>query len=648
VKDLLPFVVVGVAAGSVYGLAGVGLTLTYTTTGIFNFAHGALAAAAAFAFFTVHVEWGWPWPVALALAVAGIGLAGGLLMERLSRSLRTADAATAVVATVGLLLAVQGGIEWRYGTAARQPAPFLPGTALHLGGVAVTRQQAATVLVGAAATLAVLAFLRRSRLGVQMRAVVGNPDLLSLAGTDPAPVRTAAWVIGSGFAALSGVLIAPFLGLDAGLLTLLVVQAFGAVAIGRFRSLPLTYAGGLALGVAASLLTKEFAGRPSLGGLPSSLPFLVLVVALVVWPPRAVGGMAAAGLGALGGAGTSGGAGRPARRGAPPAAAIAAAAAGIAAVVALPHLVGPKLPSYTAAAALVVMFVSLALLVYGSGQISLCHAAFGAVGATAFAHFASSSGLGLPWFAALLLAGAAAVPIGALVAIPAIRLSGVYLALATFGFAVLMERVAYPTGVMFGATGSRHAPRPAFAGGDTALFYVTVAVAVAGCLLVLAVSRTRLGRLLKGLAESPTALTTNGLSTNVTRLAAFAASAFLAGVAGALLAAAAGNVNGRSFASFNSLLYLVVLAVAGRRLVPSAVVAAGLLAVAPAYVPDGLVAHQALLFGAATVLLLAARGATVRPRTTRVAERLAAGPVGARRPGVRGRPSSGLEPGAAS
>lgn len=414
-------------------------------------------------------------------------------------------------------------------------------------------------------------------------------------------------------------LIAPFLGLDAGLLTLLVVQAFGAVAIGRFRSLPLTYAGGLVLGVAANILTKEFAGRPALGGLPSSLPFIVLVVALVLWPPRAVGRANPAPVDP-----------ERAPRPRPAPWRLAAVGAGAAAVVALPHLVGPKLPSYTAGGALVVTFVSLALLVRGSGQISLCHAAFGAVGATAFSHFASSSGLGLPWFAALLLAGAAAVPLGALVAIPAIRLSGVYLALATFGFAILMERVAYPTGVMFGATGSRAAPRPSFAGGDTALFYVTVAVAAAACLLVVAVSRTRLGRLLRGLAESPTALTTNGLSTNVTRLAAFAASAFLAGVAGALLAAGAGNVNGRSFASFNSLLYLVVLAVAGRRLVLSAVIAAGLLAVAPAYVPDALVAHQALLFGAATVLLLAVRGKTIRPRTTRAAERLAGSPVNAR------------------
>jgi branched-subunit amino acid ABC-type transport system permease component len=619
VSDFLPFVVVGVAAGSVYGLAGLGLTLTYTTTGIFNFAHGALAAAAAFVFFTVHVDWGWPWPVALAVAVGGVGVIGGLLVERLSRSLSTADAATAVVATVGLLLAVQGLIQWRYGSAARQLAPFLSGIAVHLGGVAVTRQQAATVLVGAAATAGVLAFLRFSRLGVQMRAVVGNPGLLALAGTDPAPVRTAAWIIGSAFAALSGVLIAPFLGLDAGLLTLLVVQAFGAVAIGRFRSLPLTYAGGVALGVAANILIKEFAGRPALAGLPSSLPFIVLVVALVLWPPRAVGRVMAAPADAE----------RVPRR-LTASSRLLAGAAGVVALVALPHVVGPKLPSYTAAAALVVMFVSLALLVRGSGQISLCHAAFGAVGATAFSHFASSSGLGLPWVVALLLAGAAAVPIGALVAIPAIRLSGVYLALATFGFAILMERVAYPTGLMFGATGSRHAPRPALAGGDTALFYVTVVVAAAACLLVVAVSQTRLGRLLRGLAESPIALTTNGLSTNVTHLAAFAASAFLAGVAGALLAAAAGNVNGRSFASFNSLLYLVVLAVAGRRLVPSAVIAAVLLAVAPAYVPDALVAHQALLFGLATVALIAMRGASIRPRTTRAAERLATSPVRAR------------------
>ena len=619
VSELLPFIVVGVAAGSVYGLAGLGLTLTYTTTGIFNFAHGALAAAAAFAFFTAHLEWGWPWPLALALAVLGVGVVGGLLVERLARSLSIADAATAVVATVGLLLAVQGLIQWRYGTAARQLEPFLSGTAVQLGGVAVTRQQAATVLVGLAAAGGVLAFLRFSRLGVQMRAVVGNPDLLALAGTDPTPVRTAAWIIGSGFAALSGVLIAPFLGLEATLLTLLVVQAFGAVAIGRFRSLPLTYAGGVALGIAANILTKEFAGRPALGGLPSSLPFIVLVVALVLWPPRAVGRANPAPVDT-----------DRTQRPWPAAVRPAAIGIGAAALVALPHLVGPKLPSYTAAAALVVTFVSLALLVRGSGQISLCHAAFGAVGATAFSHFASSSGLGLPWFVALVLAGAAAVPIGALVAIPAIRLSGVYLALATFGFAILMERVAYPTGVMFGATGSRHAPRPSFAGGDIALFYVTVAMAAGACLLVVAVSRTRLGRLLRGLAESPTALTTNGLSTNVTRLAAFAASAFLAGVAGALLAAGAGNVNGRSFASFNSLLYLVVLAVAGRRLVPSAVIAAGLLAVAPAYVPDALVAHQALLFGTATVVLIAVRGMTVRPRSTRAAERLVGSPVHAR------------------
>jgi branched-subunit amino acid ABC-type transport system permease component len=62
VSDLLPYVVVGVTAGSLYGLAGLGLTLTYKTSGVFNFAHGSIAAAAAFVFYSLHAEGGVAWP----------------------------------------------------------------------------------------------------------------------------------------------------------------------------------------------------------------------------------------------------------------------------------------------------------------------------------------------------------------------------------------------------------------------------------------------------------------------------------------------------------------------------------------------------------------------------------------------------------
>jgi branched-subunit amino acid ABC-type transport system permease component len=619
VNDLLPFIVVGVASGSLYGLAGLGLTLTYKTTGVFNFAHGAIAAAAAFVFFTLRVEWDLPWPIALVAAVGLVGVIGGVLVERIARNLSASDGALSVVATVGLLLAVQGMIQWRYGVATRQLSPFLEGTVAHVGGVAVSAQQTAATVVAAAGAGGLFVFFRTSRLGAEMRAVVDDPTLLDLTGADPNRVRTVAWVIGSTFAALTGVLIAPFLGLDAGLLTLLVVQAFGAVAIGRFASLPLTYAGGIALGVGASLLTKWVAGEPALGGLPSSLPFLVLFLVLVIRPPKAVRIHAAATMTAA-----------VARRSLSRPAVIGIGVVGAAVVVAVPELVGPKLPTFTNGGGIVIVFVSLALLVRTSGQISLCHASFGAVGATAFSHFGASSGLGLPWFLALVLAGLAVVPIGAVVAIPAIRLSGLYLALATFGFAILMERVGYPSGPMFGAGGLRQAPRPSFARTDDAFFYVSVVIVVIACALVVLITRTRLGRLLRGLAESPTALATNGLRVSTTRVVVFAVSAFLAGVAGALFASSSGTVSGQSFGSFNSLLYLVVLAVAGRALVPSALVAALALAVAPAYLPDAFLQHQALIFGSATVAVVVAGTARIRLRSSRVAERLDASPVRAR------------------
>ena len=118
-----------------------------------------------------------------------------------------------------------------------------------------------------------------------MRGVVDNPELLDLGGTSPATVRRWAWIIGSSFAVLAGILLAPTLNLDATVLTLLVVQAFGAAAIGRFSSLPLTYVGGLVIGILASVATKYVVtGSAALAGLPASIPFIVLFLVLIFTP----------------------------------------------------------------------------------------------------------------------------------------------------------------------------------------------------------------------------------------------------------------------------------------------------------------------------------------------------------------------------
>src|SRR3954453_17901839 len=140
--------------------------------------------------------------------------------------------------------------------------------------------------VAAMLALARGVFFRRSRAGLSMQAVVDNPDLVGLGGSNPVRVRTIAWTIGLGTAALSGVLLGPSTGLNAPLLTLLVVQAFGAAAVGGFVNLPLVYVGGVALGVLASIARKYVIDFSFLQGVPSSLPFVFLLALMLIAPRR--------------------------------------------------------------------------------------------------------------------------------------------------------------------------------------------------------------------------------------------------------------------------------------------------------------------------------------------------------------------------
>src|SRR3981189_3278392 len=69
VQNFLPFIVIGITAGSVYGLAGTGLVLTYKTSGIFNFPYGSLAALSVFVFYFLHNQHGLPWPYAALICL---------------------------------------------------------------------------------------------------------------------------------------------------------------------------------------------------------------------------------------------------------------------------------------------------------------------------------------------------------------------------------------------------------------------------------------------------------------------------------------------------------------------------------------------------------------------------------------------------
>jgi branched-subunit amino acid ABC-type transport system permease component len=588
-KDLLPFIIVGLVSGSIYGLAGIGLVLTYRTAGVFNFGHGAIAALGAYAFYEMRTTHGFPWPVALVLAVAGVGILGGYVVAWLSRYLAGARTEISLVATVGLLLLIQGFLIWKFTGTTRIFPPFLPTRTVDVGGVSVQYGQIIIMIVAALLAVGLYLFLRRTTIGAVMRGVVDDRALVSLAGYSPDRVQRLGWMMGCGLAALSGVLIAPSLGLDASLLTLLVVQAFGACAIGLFSSLPLTYAGGLVVGIASAVATN-FGTTRVLQGVAPSVPFLILFLALLIVPARklAVGQRTAKFRPHLV-------LPRPVMR--------IVAATGIGLLAVVPWVAGVRLTSFNAALAVVPALLSLGLLVYISGSISLCHAAFAALGATTFAHLTD---FGLPWLVALVLAGVAVIPLGLIVSIPAIRLHGIYLALATFGFGILLEKVAYPAAVMFGTIGARQAPRPKFFGIDgtteKGFYFITLMVVLATAALVVALVRNRIGKLLRAMGDSPTALSTHGLSVNVTRVLVFCLAAAMAGVSGALMASQAGRVGGTGFTSFQSLVWLAVLLICGRRPILAPFLAAGMLVVVPAYAPDSFVNYQTMLFGATAIL----------------------------------------------
>ncbi len=549
-----PFLIVGLTSGSVYALTALGLVLTYRTSGIFNFSYGAVAVA---------------------------GPLVGLLFELMARGLDGVATTAKLVATIGLLLGIEALLVVIFGSQARPFPSLLPTWSFRAAGVHIGIDQIITVVIGAGSMLALYTYLRRTRTGIAMRAVVESADLVGLMGTSPRKVRSTAWIIGASFAAVSGLLLAPATGLDPLILTLLVVQAFSGAAVGAFSSLPLTYAGGLIVGIVYALSEKLASGPAAHLQWVQGLPGMPAM--------RWVG--------------------------------IVLAAAG---AIAVPWMVGVKLPIYTNGLSLAIVFASLGLLVRTSGQISLAHFGFAAVGGAAMSHLAH--GAHIPWLLALLLAGMCAIPVGVILAVPAIRLSGLYLALATFGFGILLANLVYPLKMMFGPYGSLDVPRPDLgpihASSDKAFYFVVLIIAAVIIAFIVILERSRLGRLLRGLADSPIALTTRGTNINVTRVLVFGISAFIAAVGGATYASSVGFVSISTYPWFNSLVLLAVLFTVGRGTVRSPLLAGLAYVVVPSYLTSvRLVEGLPMLFGVSAILIAMQPFNTsgMRARLTRLA-----------------------------
>jgi branched-subunit amino acid ABC-type transport system permease component len=592
-RSLVPFVVVGITTGAVYALASMGLVLTYTTSGVFNFAHGAIGMFATFIFYQLRVEAGWPTWLAMAAAVLVVAPVMGVVVDRvLLTRLQGASPATYVVVSLGLLVALQSAAVAIFGGETRQVAAIFPTRGFEISGVRVGYDQTIVVVIAVVAGLALAAFFRRTHLGLATRAVVGDRDLTELVGTDARAVTTFSWVLGSAFAALSGVLFAPVVGLDAVLLTLLVLQAFGAAVVGRLRSLPLTNLGAYGIAIAAAISTKYVASTPALIGLPSAMPFIALFLVLVFSPKDSFAQVTGDS------AGRQGGGQRTARQTTLPLRTLVPVVAGAAALPAV--LNGSQLLVASTAVAFVAIFASLSLLVGLSRQLSLCHAVFVVFGATTLSHLLSA---GVPYVAALLLSALVLVPVGAMVAIPTIRLSGLFLALGTFAFGALAQNLLYNNGFAFGRDAQVNLARPSLFAGDTAFYYFVLAVVTVAVIAVELVRITRLGRILGAIGDSPAGVQSIGVSPTASRVMVFCLAAFVAGIGGGLLGSLIGSVSTLSFDFFQSLVWLTVLVTAGAATLGGSILSALLLIAVPSvFTSATVVKWQPVAFGVAAIV----------------------------------------------
>ncbi|MCA1727011.1 MAG: ABC transporter permease [Actinobacteria bacterium] len=584
----ITFTVFGLATGAVYAVAASGLVVTYVTSGIFNIAHGAIGMFSAFLFWQLHAAWNWPtlWAF-LAVILVLAPLMGAVIERVLIRNLRGATIAQSLVVTVGLMVLLLGLAQsvWPPGASRTVVGLFTP-KGIHLGEVFVSGHQLFTMAAGIGVAIFIYVFLNRTRVGVAMRAVVDDRNLASLTGARPDRVSQLSWAIGSSLAGLSGILLAPILSLNVITLTLLIVNAFAAAMMGRLKSLPLTFAGALALGLIENYAIGYLRLSGWLAGLQPALPTIFLFLMLLLLPESRL--RAGRLVGAVTPPVPSG------RRALTGAVALVAAMWGITLFLGVGDV-----SSVAQGLGLAIIMLSLVLLTGYGGQVSLGQMTFAGVGAYVMAKVGGGESI-VGYLVAAIVAGG----LGAVVALPSLRLQGLYLALWTMAFALLVEKVFFDKVLGLSSIPIRRLEvfGMSFAS-DRA--YVVLLAAMFGLvgMMVLAIRRGPFGRLLMAMRDSPVACATLGLSLTRTKLSVFMLSAAMAGLGGALYAGALGQVGSVEYLMLQSLPLLLLAVIGGITTVSGALIGGftfALLPILQAHFPQ-IAGLQPLLIGAAAI-----------------------------------------------
>jgi ABC-type branched-subunit amino acid transport system ATPase component/ABC-type branched-subunit amino acid transport system permease subunit len=559
---LILFALLGLGTGAIYALAGQGLVLIYRGSGVLNFAQGAFAAIGALAYYYLNADANLPVGLAVVLALVISGVAGALMHLLVMRPLRNAPPLTRVIATLGVMVALEQAGTLIFGTSIRTVPSFLPTASVRVLGAALGENY--LILLGIAVLVSAIlwAVYRYSTFGAITSAVAESERAAQLTGHSPDLIAAANWVLGAVLGGAAGILVAPIIGLDTSGLILLIIPALATGVVASFSSFSGALAASLVIGIAQSEITN-YVSAP---GWNDAIPFLVVIGVLVLrgqgLPLRSHVNelLPQIGTGFL----------RPARIG---------VAAGV--MAALIFVANDNWSAaFTASLLAGILCVSLVVVTGYAGQLSLAQYAIAGWGGYVATRLAAV--YGLPFPLVLVIGVAAAVPLGVVVGLPALRTRGIHLAIATFGLAYSFQSVLFQSVNLTGGLQGTVVRSPTLFGWniDTAYHPKSYAIVCLGALVIAAlvaanIRRGRSGRRMVAVRGNERAAASLGISVYGAKLYAFAVGAGIAGLGGVLLAYQSTFVDFSQFNVFNSIAIVINTVINGIGFLVGGVLAGG-------------------------------------------------------------------------
>jgi branched-chain amino acid transport system permease protein len=545
IQDKVPYGIVflGVVTGTVNSLLAIGLILIYRSNRFINFAYGAMGSLVGVLAIGMFLEHGWPYFVVLPLGVVAGVVVGALTEFLVIRRFRDASRLILTVASIGLAQLL-GGLEL-LGSEAIGFTSLVGGFSDRIPGdvsvtidVAVFRTDQFLIMAMVPLVIAGLAwFLLRTDAGIAVRAAAENADRALLAGIPIRRLSTIVWMIAGGLATLTYILKAPFTGIAPGVAAngpTVLLPGLAAAVVARMESLPVAFGAGVALGIMEQVVRWNTSGTPSF----QNVVFLVVIIGALLLQKGSLSRAKAGITSSWSATGVVKPTPRQLRTLPEVRFVKAALLLAVAAVMVFVPQGWSASSQLTAAFAIIwaMVGVSLVVLTGWGGNISLGQFGLVGVGAIVAGNLVAKTEIDL--FISLLLAGAAGAVVALVVGLPALRISGLFLAVTTLAFAVALNSYFFNPD-QFGSFLPTNVTRPFLwerfdLESNYAMYLLCLSLLALSVLAATGVRKARAGRVVIASRDNQKSADAAAVPTTNVKLSAFILSGVIAGVAGGL------------------------------------------------------------------------------------------------------------------